>query len=219
MNSMTKPKSQDSLVRIYGLHTPMFLKVVIAAEECGVPYEVCPVDLLKGEHKIPEHLSRHPFGKIPALEYRGEYFFESNSLIRLLGRLSEDKSIYPCDLAENTRVNQWIDYFSLHLGANMTKVWLEKVVHPKYFAQEPDIEVVRELELQILEQLPVVESRLKKQPYLCGDSFSLADINAYCLCFNHGEAGLQLNDFPCFVEYLRKLGEREKFKTVQAKWW
>ena len=43
----------------------------LALEEKGVGYDRVEVDLLGEPAQAPEHLARHPFGKVPAFEHDG----------------------------------------------------------------------------------------------------------------------------------------------------
>ena len=88
---------ENQMFKIYGLHTPMFIKPVLAAEEMGANYEVVKVDLMKGETKTAAHLARHPFGKMPALEHNGKFLFESNAIMKYMASVTES-ALYPKDL-------------------------------------------------------------------------------------------------------------------------
>ena len=65
---------------IYGYSTFNPLKVVITAEELGIAYQYRYVDLAKRENLEPEHMARHPFGKVPVLEHNGEFIHESAAI-------------------------------------------------------------------------------------------------------------------------------------------
>ncbi|MDH3376086.1 MAG: glutathione S-transferase N-terminal domain-containing protein [Gammaproteobacteria bacterium] len=56
-------------------------KTVYVAEELGIDFKYTNLDLSKGEHKSPEHLARHPLGKIPTLTHDGETLFESGAFV------------------------------------------------------------------------------------------------------------------------------------------
>lgn len=57
---------------IYGPAYSTYARTVrLALEEKGVGYDLVEVDLLGGAAKAPEHLARHPFGKVPAFEHDG----------------------------------------------------------------------------------------------------------------------------------------------------
>jgi glutathione S-transferase len=125
------------VVKIYGMHTPNFLKAVYAAEEFGVDYEIVPVDLMKGETRTPEHMARHPFGKVPVIEHNGQFIFESNAIVRYLGSLSNSKA-YPKDLLERAKADQWLEFFAHQVGRWTTNYWFENVIAPKYFNETPN---------------------------------------------------------------------------------
>jgi len=58
-------------------------KVRIFLAEKGVEYELVQVDMMKGEHKSPEFLSKNPSGKVPVLELDdGRYLSESIAISR-----------------------------------------------------------------------------------------------------------------------------------------
>lgn len=57
---------------IYGPAYSTYARTVrLALEEKGVGYDPVEVDLLGEPAQAPEHLARHPFGKVPAFEHDG----------------------------------------------------------------------------------------------------------------------------------------------------
>src|SRR4026208_81633 len=60
------PKHPDRL-QLYSLPTPNGVKVSIALEEIGLPYEPHMVNIGKNESWTPEFLALNPNGKIPAI--------------------------------------------------------------------------------------------------------------------------------------------------------
>lgn len=59
-------------------------RVRIALGLLGAPHRVKPVDLAKGEHKLPEHLRVNPDGKVPALQIDGLALTQSLAIIEYL---------------------------------------------------------------------------------------------------------------------------------------
>ena len=56
------------ILKVYGFAFSDNARVVAAVlREKKVPFELVHVDLIKGEHKLPEHLERHPFGQVPCI--------------------------------------------------------------------------------------------------------------------------------------------------------
>ena len=56
------------VLKVYAYAVTHNAKIVGAIlHEKKIPFELVPVDLGKGEHKLPEYLEKHPFGQIPCI--------------------------------------------------------------------------------------------------------------------------------------------------------
>ena len=54
------------VLKIYGPGQASSIKVIaVVLHEKKVPFELIPVDVSKGENKLPEYLEKHPFGQVP----------------------------------------------------------------------------------------------------------------------------------------------------------
>ena len=205
------------MLKIYGLHTPMFLKVLWAAEELGVNYQHIPVDLIKGETRTPEHLIRHPFGKVPAIEHEGKFLFESNAILRYMANMSKGK-LYPNEVYEKALVDQWMDYFSLQAGRWTTMCWFQTVIAPKYFNEQPDHKLLAEVQTWLDEQMPIVDKLLGTKKYICGNDFSIADINAFCLMAGWKDAGLNFAQYTNFTRWMDEVKSRPNLQKLKQHW-
>jgi glutathione S-transferase len=57
---------------LYGFDGSTYVRTVrMLLAEKGAHYEQVPVNVLKGEPRQPEHVVRHPFGKVPVLTTMG----------------------------------------------------------------------------------------------------------------------------------------------------
>ena len=61
------PASRPDVIQLYSFPTPNGVKVSIALEEMGLPYEAHKVTLADADVKSPEFLSLNPNNKIPAI--------------------------------------------------------------------------------------------------------------------------------------------------------
>src|SRR3954469_17337316 len=61
------PALHPDRLQLYSLPTPNGVKISIALEETGLPYEVHRVDFGQGDQTSPEFLSLNPNNKIPAI--------------------------------------------------------------------------------------------------------------------------------------------------------
>jgi glutathione S-transferase len=203
------------MIKIYGLHTPMFMKVVHAAEELGLNYQIIPVDLTKGETKSPEHLARHPFGKVPVIEHDGKFLFESNAIVRYMGSLDSTPA-FPSAKMERAHVDQWIEFFAHQAGRWTTSVWYQKCIGPKYFNEPADEKIVKDHSEWLMEVMPVIDKQLGRNAFLAGENFTLADVVAHATMMGFKDAGLQLGDFKNFSRWYESLEQRPSWKRTLA---
>ena len=92
------------MIDLYTWTTPNGRKPAIMLEECGLPYEVHPVNIGKDEQFAPDFLRISPNNKIPAIVDRdnGMSLFESGAILQYLGRKAG--RFYPQD--ERRRVDR-----------------------------------------------------------------------------------------------------------------
>ena len=65
-------------VKLYGIPgSPYVQAAMLGLTEKGVDYEL--VRIAPPEHKGPDHMARHPFGKVPALDHDG--FIDRKSVV------------------------------------------------------------------------------------------------------------------------------------------
>lgn len=79
-------------------------RVRIALNMLAIPYSSVPVDLLAGEHKQAEHLTRNPQGLVPALRIDGQMLTQSLAIIEYLSETRPNASLLPPDPVGRHRV-------------------------------------------------------------------------------------------------------------------
>lgn len=79
-------------------------KVEVVSKILGVKLE--HVRIPKSEWKSPEHLARHPLGKVPVLETPEGPIYESLSIARYLARKAG--KLYGNTPAETAQIDQWL---------------------------------------------------------------------------------------------------------------
>ncbi|WP_197408017.1 glutathione S-transferase N-terminal domain-containing protein [Lampropedia cohaerens] len=105
------PRHPDR-IQLYSLATPNGVKVSIALEELGLPYEAHKIDIMAGDQFTPEFLSLNPNNKIPAIidpDGPGGQplgLFETGAILVYLA----DKTgrLLPSDAADRYRALQWL---------------------------------------------------------------------------------------------------------------
>ncbi len=149
-------------------------KVLTTFAEKGQRAELVLVDLMKGEHKKPEHLARHPFGVIPVLEDDGFQIYESRAIIRYLDAKLSGPSLTPADLKDRAVMEQWIGVEQAYFSPAAMKFVLEIMFAPMRGVQ-PNQETIEKGRTEAAKVLDVLEKHMAGKEYIAG-SFSLAEI-------------------------------------------
>ena len=95
---------------LYGFDGSTYVRTVkmLLAEKEFSGFEQVPVDVLKGEPKSPEHLERHPFGKVPVLEHDGMRILETSAITRYLDDVLPGRSLVPASARDRARMDEVI---------------------------------------------------------------------------------------------------------------
>ena len=165
-------------MKIYGFATYNVLKVLATAEELGIDYEYIELDPSKGDHKTPEHIARHPMGKVPVIEDGGKYVYESNTICRYLAA-REKSPLYGGDAMAKAIIDQQVDLFTQHVGHWYGVYFVEEVVKAKYFNEAPSQEDLNEAKEILASALPLLTGQLENQEFMLGADITNADITAF----------------------------------------
>ena len=94
---------------LYGFDGSTYVRTVrIVLREKGSEYEQVPVNVLAGEPREPEHLARHPFGKVPVLDIDGVRIRETDAICRYLDEALSGPSFVADTPKGRARMNEAI---------------------------------------------------------------------------------------------------------------
>src|SRR5689334_22469692 len=103
-------------------------KVLTTLAETNTPYELVVVDFAKGEHKQEPHLSRQPFGQVPAIDDDGFEMYESRAICRYIDEKARGP-LTPTDMPGRARMEQWISIETSDFSGPAMKYIFEHVFH------------------------------------------------------------------------------------------
>lgn len=162
------------------LHGPAYSTytrtVRMALAEKGVGYELREVDVMRGAGTAPDHLARHPWGKVPAFEHDGFTLFETFATGRYVDEAFPGPSLQPAEARRRARMTQIcgvVDSYAYH--AILKRVFIPSVIVPMRGGTTDAAEVaagVGEAE----KALSVIEE-LMEGDLLCGKEVTLADLH------------------------------------------
>ncbi|KAJ3040533.1 hypothetical protein HK097_002542 [Rhizophlyctis rosea] len=167
-------------LKLYGMHpSTCTQKVIFTLLDKNIPFTYIPINVLKNEQKLPDHICRNPFGKIPVLEdEEGNFLFESLAICRYLDRLAPDvgSRLVPEGDREQAMVDQWTYCGGYNFYPNVRPIIFEKAIKPAKGLPTDEAAVVAARAL-LEPVLDIYESHLSSNAYFAGEEFTLADIS------------------------------------------
>lgn len=163
-------------ITLYGIPGSPFLRSVeIALKEKDLPYHLQV--LAPGEHKQPEHLARHPFGRIPAFEHDGFALYESQAIIRYLDETFPSPPLTPGNPQARARMNQVIGIIEWYFFPKAAApIAFNRIIGPKLLGLPTDEAAIGEAMPMARTCFEVLDGVLGDQTYFGGNRVSIADI-------------------------------------------
>jgi GST-like protein len=211
------PARDPNVLQLYSLPTPNGVKVSIALEELGLPYEAHRVQLVDADVKSPEFLSLNPNNKIPAIldphGPDGQPFglFESGAILLYLAE--KTGQLLPTTATARHHAVQWLMFQMGGVGPMFGQVGFFTV----YGGKAIDDPRPRERYLNEAKRLlAVLEGQLRTRPWLV-ETYSVADIAVapwlWCMR-DHYRAGESVawSSFGAVDDYLNRFLARPAVK-------
>jgi hypothetical protein len=103
----------------------------LTLEEKDVRHRLVGVDFLRGANKTPEHLSRHPFGKVPVLEHGDLRLYETAAIADCIDSAFPGTPLQPKDAGARARMLQVIGIVVSYIYAPMVgQILVERMIKP-----------------------------------------------------------------------------------------
>jgi GST-like protein len=206
---MTKP------IDLYYWPTPNGFKVTIMLEECGLPYNLIPVNISEGDQFKPEFLKISPNNKMPAIvdhdgpDGKDISVFESGAILLYLGRKSG--KFLPASERARTEVEQWLFWQMASLGP-----MLGQTHHFLHYAPEQVPYAINRYSNETKRLYGVLDRQLKGCAFIAGD-YSVADIACFPWINSWEKQAVELADFPNVKKWFQQIGSRPAVqKGMQA---
>lgn len=204
------------MFRLYGFFTQNTMKALYVLETIVEDYEFVFVDLSKGEQKSEAFQQKTPMGKVPLLEHNGEYLFESGAICRYVANATESP-LYPEDKMQRARVDQWMDFFSCHLGRWFTTLYFEEMIKPRYGLGDRDEQGIEEATKFAHQQLAVLNNELANSTWLANDTMSIADLFAFAYVEQHRAVKFPLSDYDNVQAWMARVESNDSIASARAR--
>lgn len=198
------------MIHLHTVPTPNGHKISIMLEEVGLPYEVHPYDISKGDQFRPEYLAINPNNKLPAIVDTDPLgggapleIFETGAILIYLA----DKSgqLLPSDPRQRYAVLKWLMFQVAGMGP------MHGQAH--HFIRYARVEQVYARERyfnEVLRQCRVMEKQLSGQDFIATSEYSIADIACWPWVRALRLIDIHIKkDFPAIYRWYKTIEERE----------
>jgi glutathione S-transferase len=147
-------------------------RVQMLCEELKIPYTYELVDLMQGQQYSPAFQAINPNSKVPVIDDDGFVLWESQAIMRYLADKHQAAAWYPTEPKARAVVEQWLDWNQTRLAAEAGKI----MFNMHFAGDKRNDQAIEDAKKWLLKILPVMEGVLTRQPYLCGERITLADL-------------------------------------------
>jgi GST-like protein len=203
------------MIDVYSWPTPNGHKVHIMLEECGYrlgrDWLAHPVHIGQGEQFTPEFLTISPNNKIPALvdpigpDGKPISVFESGAILLYLA--AKTGKFLPKSDRAKFEVLQWLMFQMGGVGP-----MLGQNHHFRIYAPEKIPYAIDRYTNEAKRLYGVMDKQLALDPYIAGNTYSIADMAIYPWLRNWKNQGIDWADFPRLKDWFDLIGERPAVK-------
>ncbi|HEX5123819.1 MAG TPA: glutathione S-transferase N-terminal domain-containing protein [Rhodanobacteraceae bacterium] len=204
------------MIELYYWPTPNGQKVALFLEEAGVEYELRLVNIGKGEQFKPDYLAISPNNKMPAIVDTSPddggapiSVFESGAILMYLA--GKTKKFMPDDARGRVMAMQWLFWQVGGLGP-----MIGQRHHFEQYAKEKIPYAIDRYERETLRLVGVLDKHLAGRAFICGDSYTIADMASYPWIESHA-AQEGLDSFPNVQRWHGAIKARPATKRVYAR--
>lgn len=198
------------MLRIYGSAKSRGVRVLWMAGELGLDYEHKDYLPRSPETRTPEFLALNPNARVPVIDDDGFILSESMAINLYLSK-KHGSALYPSDPKHAALAMQW----SLWETDRLDRQIVNYQRHTRDLPQaERDASVAEAAWQEVVPALDVLETALKKNEWLAGPAFSVADLNVAGALFR--ALSMDLAKWPHVDKWLHRCWDRPAAKRASA---
>jgi glutathione S-transferase len=200
------------MLRIWGRRTSSNVQAVMwSVGEMGLAFERYDVGHRFGGVDTPEFLAMNPNGTIPVLrDGEGEPIWESAAILRYLANRYGRRPYWPDDLAARTQIDKWAEWAKINVAINFAGPIFWRVVRTAPSKRDA---IATKQAMGILDHyLDIAERQLEQADFLCGNDFTLADVQFGHLLYRYFTIEIERRARANLSAYYERLAARPAYR-------
>lgn len=199
------------MLKVYAFSTPNSVRVPIALEELGLPYEIEAVNVRKGVQKQDSYLAINPNGKVPVLvdpdgpDGKPLTLTESGAILIYLAE--KTGRLLPIDGVGRARAFEQIFFHLTGIGPALGQLGFFK----RQASEQIPLAISR-FQAESERLLAVLEGVLSQRRYVAGDEFTIADIVHFGWLWRREFAGIDFESTPNIARWYQEIEARPAVK-------
>lgn len=178
---------------VYGIPgSPYVRAALLALEEKGADYKLDAMAF--GTLKQEPHLSRHPFGRVPAFEHDGWMLYETRAIMRYVDAVVPGPQLQPEEPRAAARMDQLMNIADWYLMPQVSAtITFNRVVAPRFNRPVDEEKIVQSIPNARI-CIGEISRLLDGHTWMTGDEISLADLllAAHLSMFAQAPEGTQI---------------------------
>lgn len=198
--------------------SPFVRSALLGLEEKGAAYHFAKMPMGAGVMRTPEHLVRHPFGRIPVIEHDDFTLYETQAILRYFSRVLPGPSLEPKDPRAAARMDQIANIVDWYFFPQVTvSICAERLFAQMFWNRPAD-------ETKIAAAVPQARICVKEldrlkgaAPYMAGTDVSVADLMLapHLAYFAATPEGRQVLDGTSLPAWLERMSARDSMKVTE----
>jgi glutathione S-transferase len=186
-------------------------KVMWCVGELGLAHERHDAGREFGVVNDPDYRAKNPNGRVPTIEDQGVVLWESNAICRHLAR--RHGRLMPAALADQARVDMWMDWQQTEAMAALTPVFWGLV---RTAPEKRDHAAIAEGKVKSIAAMTIMDAELGRHSHVVGNTFTVADIPMGVVAFRYFALVTDSPRLAHLERWYRLMLERPAFRTHVA---